>query len=268
MTTDENCLFLFGGDANKNALTHHRHFPGISPWTAEAWTASDDRVRGGKSQSYLDCPAGADKAVFRGTLDITALGGAGFASQRTVDDDGAHEPPPPPPAGPWDVSAYDGLRLRVLRAGGDGKKYTLTLKDEVLPKRPDGRDQSTVSWEYDFISPKDGDGDDDSEDRELYVPWSDFKPTYRGKPKLDAPELDLANVRRISLMMRSFFGEQEGAFRLEVAYIAAFKEASRNAARPTSIASSSSSTGYPEKGGDGVRSEPKSWLAWMCGLFK
>lgn len=236
--------------------------------------------------------------MFRGTLDITALGGAGFASQRTVDDRA-----PPQQQQRWDVSAYDGLRLKVLRAGGDGKKYTLTLKDEAVPKRPDGRDQSTISWEYDFVSPKEGDGG--SGDQVLYIPWGDFKPTYRGKPKPDAPGLDLANVRRISLMMRryvaftppifellprhcslaihashgrpawlivlhsSFFGQQEGAFRLEVAYMAAVKNSAGKAARPASVASSSSSTGYPEKGGNGgVRSEPKSWLTWMCGIFK
>lgn len=153
-------------------------------------------MRGGRSQSYLDCPAGTNKAVFRGTLDITALGGAGFASQRTVDRTEEGGQP-----SSWDVSAYDGLRLKVLREGGDGKTYTLTLKDEVLPKRPDGRDQSTVSWEYDFVSPTSGDGGGPG-DQVLYVPWSDFKPTYRGKPKPDAPELDLAHVRRISLMMR------------------------------------------------------------------
>ncbi|KAK8097991.1 uncharacterized protein PG998_013477 [Apiospora kogelbergensis] len=236
MTTDENCLFLFGGDA---------------PWSAEAWTASDDRVRGGKSQSYLECPASADKAVFRGTLDITALGGAGFASQRTVDL--AARPA-------WDVSAYDGLRLKVLREGGDGKKYTLTLKDSVLPKRPDGREQSTVSWEYDFVSPR-----------------SPTKAATRCcKSYLFAPLLGPASPTAAvfdgsqadSHLCCSFFGQQEGAFRLEVAYIAAVKgSSSGNTARPRSIASSSS-TGYTEKGSGGMRSEPKSWLNWMCGLFK
>lgn len=176
--------------ATATACTDMRSPRDFSPWSAEAWTASDDRVRGGKSQSYLDCPEGGGKAVFHGTLDITALGGAGFASQRTVDR--AQQPQ-------WDVSAYDGLRLKLLRQGNDGKKYTLTLKDEVLPRMPDGREQSTVSWEYDFVSPKEGD-----EDQVLYVPWDDFKPTYRGKPKPDAPILDLANVRRISLMMRRY----------------------------------------------------------------
>jgi hypothetical protein len=46
------------------------------------------------------------------------------------------------------VSDYDGLLLDVVKS--DGKKYTLTLKDELLPKSPDGREQSTISWEYDF----------------------------------------------------------------------------------------------------------------------
>ncbi|KAK8085032.1 hypothetical protein PG997_006303 [Apiospora hydei] len=238
MTTDENRLFLFGGDV---------------PWSAEAWTASDDRVRGGKSQSYLDCPAGAGKAVFRGTLDITALGGAGFASQRTVDR--AQHPS-------WDVSAYDGLRLKVLKEGGDGKKYTLTLKDEVLPKRPDDREQSTVSWEYDFVSPR----------------ATATKKIGSCRSILLAPFLKPHLLRRRPITMDeaarlilhySFFGKQEGAFRLEVAYIAAVKDTSDNAARPASAVSSSSSAGYPEKGsGDGGRTEPKSWLTWMCGLFK
>lgn len=150
------------------------------PWSAESWTASDDRVRGGKSQSYLDCPPGADRAVFHGDLDIKTLGGAGFASQRTVDP---HS---------WDLSAYDGLLLRLGRV--DDKKYTLTLKDSVLPTLPDGREQSSISWEYDFAA----------NSTEAFVPWGDFKPTYRGRPKPDAEPLDLQNVKRISFMCRRF----------------------------------------------------------------
>jgi hypothetical protein len=40
----------------------------------------------------------------------------------------------------------------------------------------------------------------------LYVPWSELKPFYRGKPKDDAKDLDLKNVRRFSLMMRRYGG--------------------------------------------------------------
>jgi hypothetical protein len=34
------------------------------------------------------------------------------------------------------------------------------------------------------------------------VPWSQLKPTYRGKPKDDAEDLDTKNVRRFSIMNR------------------------------------------------------------------
>ncbi|KAM0331730.1 hypothetical protein ACHAQA_003409 [Verticillium albo-atrum] len=154
-------------------------FGGSQPWESKAWTASDDRVRGGLSQSYLRCPSD-DQAEFQGHLDITALGGAGFASQRTVENLDL------------DLSKYDGINISI--DGSDGKKYTVTLKDEILPRRPDGREQSTVSWEYDFESANAG---------ELFVKWSDFKPTYRGKPKPDTAPLDLAHIKRISFMMRS-----------------------------------------------------------------
>ncbi|KAI8631075.1 CIA30-domain-containing protein [Xylariaceae sp. FL1651] len=183
MTLSGRHIYLFGGD---------------KPWSFESWVASDDRVRGGKSQSYLDGASEPPGTVrFHGELDITALGGAGFASQRSPDTQ--H----------WDLKSFRGLRLAITK--GDGKKYTLIVKDEVLPKRPDGREQSTVSWEYDFTG----------HEIELDIPWENFKPTYRGKPKLDAKPLDLTNVTRISIMMRSFFGEQEGPFDLGLQYIAA-----------------------------------------------
>lgn len=160
---------------------------GTRGWNAQAWTSQDDRVRGGKSQSYLECGSGRGAvAVFHGNLDITTLGGAGFASQRTTDDSES--------GAPWDLSRGGGVLLRLGR--GDGKRYTLTLKDEEASRRPDGREQSTVSWEYDFV------GRDNGEGSEAYVPWSDFKPTYRGKARPDAKPLDLKSVKRFGIMMR------------------------------------------------------------------
>ncbi|KAI1109309.1 NADH:ubiquinone oxidoreductase intermediate-associated protein 30 [Nemania sp. NC0429] len=173
-------------------------FGGDKPWLVESWVASDDRVRGGKSQSHLDYkPCSKDTVRFHGELDITALGGAGFASQRSPDPQC------------WDLSGYEGLRLAI--EAGDGKKYALVVKDEILPKRVDGREQSTVSWEYDFAGSA----------GELDIRWLDLKPTYRGRPRPDAKPLDLASIKRISIMMRSFFGEQGGPFELELRHIAA-----------------------------------------------
>lgn len=135
-------------------------------------------MRGGISQSYLTISG--SSARFHGNLDITALGGAGFASQRTTGDDRS-----------WDLSAYDGIYLDL--GAHDGKKYTLTLKDEILPLMPDGREQSSLSWEYDFES---------KSELGVFVPWHAMKAMYRGREMNDTQPLDTGDVKRFSLMMR------------------------------------------------------------------
>ncbi|KAF2706641.1 CIA30-domain-containing protein [Pleomassaria siparia CBS 279.74] len=181
-------------------------FGGDKGWNSSDWTASDDRVRGGKSQSYLETSSSSSSARFHGNLDIKTLGGAGFASQRTTGDDKS-----------WDLSDYDGIRIDLGKS--DNKRYTFILKDAILPRNPDnGREQSTTSYEYDF---------DVSEDAALaktsfvYMSWERFVPTYRGKEKKDAPSLDTKNIKRLSIMMRSFFGDQEGDFSLNIKSIKA-----------------------------------------------
>ncbi|KAI8936307.1 hypothetical protein NX059_006725 [Plenodomus lindquistii] len=175
-------------------------FGGRKGWKASDWTSSDDRVRGGSSQSYLTIKG--SSASFHGTLDITTLGGAGFASQRTTGEDRS-----------WDFSAYDGLHIQLGKH--DGKKYTLTLKDQILPLMADGREQSTISYEYVFSNAGAGG---------LFVPWHAFKATYRGKEKKDAKPLNTKSVKRWSIMMRSFFGSQQGDFSLEIKSVKAVKQ--------------------------------------------
>lgn len=95
---------------------------------------------------------------------------------------------------------------------GDGKVYTLILKDEqAAGRREDGREKAGVNWEVDFRVggedaggeevEKEGDGGDDVTTK-VWVPWDDFKATYRGKEKEDAGELKKGEVRTIGLMMR------------------------------------------------------------------
>lgn len=238
-------MYLFGGDR---------------PWDASQFTASDDRVRGGKSQSYLTVLEGqgaaASQAEFSGHLDITALGGAGFASQRTADD-----------VPGWDVSGYDVLVLDVARA--DSRKYTLTLKDEVLPRRPDGRDQSSVSWEYDFVV---GAGEDAAAaaagSTKVVIPFGDFQPTYRGKPKPDADPLDLKNVKRISFMMRSFFGTQEGDFSIVFNSVAVEKKDKTRDGSIDSVAAAKLVRDEQQHGDNGAprgSSTLASWFGRLCG---
>lgn len=90
--------------------------------------------------------------------------------------------------------------------------YTFIVKDEVLPPSEGGREQAGISWEYDFRVGKvgggseDGEGNGGNEDggKMAWIPWSEFKATYRGREKKDAPPLDLSGVKRFSLMMRRY----------------------------------------------------------------
>jgi len=159
-----------------------------------------------------------DTAVeFSGNLDITALGGAGFASQRTnmfVGDDGGSAPP-------LDLRGWDALVLVVGVGGGDGdgdgeslgrsgKRFTVVLKDTILPRRPDGRETSGVSWECgfdvgagEFIEVRGGENEKKKKKKNVVLPFDGFKPTYRGKPvEGEIEPLDWGCVRRVGIMMR------------------------------------------------------------------
>ncbi|KAL4979893.1 complex I intermediate-associated protein 30-domain-containing protein [Aspergillus desertorum] len=181
-------------------------FGGACPWSSADWTSVDDRVRGGSSHSHLTPSPDKKTATFNGHLDVRTLGGAGFASQRTSGDRN------------WDLSPYAGVELDIDTANSDSKLYTFIVKDEkgLLPPRDDGRERSGLSWEVNF-TPGCNRG-------KVVVRWGDFRPTYRGKEVRDVEPLDLKAIKRFSIMMRSFFGEQEGDFTLSIVSVAAWKE--------------------------------------------
>lgn len=163
------------------------------------------------------------RAVFQGAVDIETLGGAGFASQRTT---GSRD---------WDMRPYDGLELTVRRGHYLDKLLTVTLKDIIPPPELDGLSSSdpsratelqrredpktTISYECNFrpSNPQPRDGE------RIFVPWAAFRPTYRGRREdYDVvPELNLACVKRMSFMVRSFFGKQSGPFQLTIIGVAA-----------------------------------------------
>lgn len=112
------------------------------------------------------------------------LGGAGFASQHTRGELAL------------DLRGFEGIIIAIAGPDeADGKRYVVTLKDELLPPRKDGRARSGVSWEADFVAKKPGD---------IKLPWKAFKATYRGRDKPDADALDLSRIKRLGLMMRRY----------------------------------------------------------------
>ncbi|KAK0861185.1 hypothetical protein LTR87_017041 [Friedmanniomyces endolithicus] len=234
-------------------------FGGDRKWNADSWTASDDTVRGGKSRSGLEVSADGSSARFYGCLDIKTLGGAGFASQKTTGEwdlgeyvgvrvevekgdkyvrsclllatvsliVGAGSATP--------RYRYRGHDLSTHRAGFYGipspisvrantKLRTVILKDKLLPPDPEnGREQATISYEADFELPSQT-IPGDTHHRTVIIPFASLNPTYRGKLKKDAPDLDTKNIKQISLMMRSFFGTQEGNFSLTLKSLTAIPE--------------------------------------------
>lgn len=114
------------------------------------------------------------------------------------------------------LAKYDGIELSITKA--DKKRYTFILKNDIPTKRADGREQSSISWEYDFTISLSSAIKHSSK---VFIPWSAFRATYRGKPKDDPPDLNKKKIRRLSIMNRSFFGDQEGEFSLEIESIAA-----------------------------------------------
>jgi hypothetical protein len=176
----------FTSNANQNRQT---------AWDTSAWIASDDRVRGGQSQSHLSAH-NSSSVLFHGHLDITALGGAGFASQRTVEADRI-----------WDLAAWDGVLLMAaksdLAAKDQCKTFTFVVKDTILPPDPDtGREQSTISWEGHFTLDDLENGHSASR---VVFRWSDLRPFYRGKEVVDGKaSLDTGKIKRFSIMVRRY----------------------------------------------------------------
>lgn len=141
-------------------------------------------------KSYLDCNA--EHAVFRGILDTKTLGGAGFASQRTTGDDRS-----------WNLSSFDGLEIVFNTTKSDDKKYTLICKDNLAPpNQTNGREQATISWEFDFTVAAGVSTSTDPDRHSLCVKWNEFRPTYRGKEQKNAKPLNLKDIKRFSIMMR------------------------------------------------------------------
>jgi len=130
-------------------------------------------------------------AVFRGQLDTRTLGGAGFASQCTVD------------GLTWDLGGWEGLEVDVWWEGGEGgtagKRYVLLVKDELDVRRMDGRSVSGVTWEWQFTTERTREGG------RVRARWDEFKPVYRGK-EIPMPDggLKTREIKRVGVMMRRY----------------------------------------------------------------
>lgn len=114
--------------------------------------------------------------------DISALGGAGFASQSTSFK-------PTLSLSPHD---FTGLALTLSVPShiphGHPSAFVLTLKNDIPGRREDGRRESVLSYELAFDL-RDIAGEKDRQ-VEIVAGWNDFKATYRGKEDKEAEPLN------------------------------------------------------------------------------
>jgi monofunctional biosynthetic peptidoglycan transglycosylase len=151
-----------------------------------AWRAIDDGVMGGRSFSQLLSTAHGT-ARFVGVVSLENNGG--FASQRSA----AHG---------LDLSAYEGIVVDCL---GDGKTYKLAL-------RTDGGFDG-VAYQAEFQATA-------HEWRHVMTPWTDFRPTFRGRVLTGHAPLDPSRITQFGLMIAD---RQAGNFCLELKRIAAYR---------------------------------------------
>jgi NADH dehydrogenase [ubiquinone] 1 alpha subcomplex assembly factor 1 len=161
------------------------------PVAAASWLAIGDRVMGGRSSGRLSFAGGV--AAFEGRVSLE--NGGGFASVRS-------------PPGLYDLGGFSGIALRVW---GDGRAYKLNLRIEA------GFDG--LAYQARFPTP-------DGRWTSVALAFEVFLPVLRGR-RVEAEPLDPRRITTFGLVVAD---RQQGAFRLEVACIAAFRGDSCRAA--------------------------------------
>ncbi|KAL1560352.1 protein HIGH CHLOROPHYLL FLUORESCENCE PHENOTYPE 173, chloroplastic [Salvia divinorum] len=167
------------------------------------WGALDDVVMGGVSASAFEIdPSGGENGkptgIFRGFVSTANNGG--FASIRTKNF-----------SIPEDLSAYDGLELRIK---GDGRRYKFMLRTS--------RDWDTVAYTTGFDTVKD-------QWQSVRLPFSSLRPIFRARTVSDAQPFNPSEIISFQLMFSKFEYDGklnptfvEGPFQLPISTVRAY----------------------------------------------
>lgn len=152
---------------------------------SEGWRIVNDDVMGGLSTSQMQATR-SGTALFKGDLSLENNGG--FASVRRLLDE-------------LDLSDYAGITIRVR---GDGRPYQVRLRTD---RRFDG-----VTYRAIFATER-------NQWTTVKLPFSEFKPTYRGRFLPGVEPLDTAHLQQLAFMVAD---KKEGSFQLEIEWVKAF----------------------------------------------
>ena len=152
-----------------------------SPETSGDWTTVNDVVMGGVSESQFEINSDST-ATFSG--EVLPDNNGGFASARASIKNELRE--------------FDGVLVRVK---GDGNIYNLRFRTD---NNFDG-----MSYHAKFKTEA-GDW------KEYKLPFSDFKPTFRGMTLSNKPALESKNIRQIGILIAD---KQFGKFELSIDWL-------------------------------------------------
>jgi monofunctional biosynthetic peptidoglycan transglycosylase len=150
------------------------------------WWIVNDGVMGGISSSEM-IAGDSGNVLFQGVVSLENNGG--FASVRTRFS--ANK-----------LDEYSGILIRVR---GDGKKYQFRIR---TTNRFDG-----VSYRYIFNT-------EEETWQEIFMPFNEFVPVFRGRILRDVGPLDPDQIRQLGILIAD---KQAGRFQLEIDWIAAQK---------------------------------------------
>ncbi|KAK9227540.1 hypothetical protein WN943_012593 [Citrus x changshan-huyou] len=198
------------------------------------WGALDDVVMGGVSESTFQIDRtggenGAPTGLFKGVVSTANNGG--FTSIRTRNF-----------AEPEDLSAYDGLELRLK---GDGRRYKFIVRTSS--------DWDTVGYTASFDTVE-------GQWQSIRLPFSSLRPIFRARTVLDAPPFDPSNIVSLQLMFSKFEYDGklnptfvEGAFQLPVSSIQSYI---KDPVTPRFVHVSSAGVTRPERPGLDLSKQP------------
>jgi hypothetical protein len=169
---------------NADAASEKTIFDFQTATNSPAWQVVNDDVMGGVSTSQFQVLINGG-AVFSGVVSLENNGG--FASVRSS------------PV----RQNLNGTDAFVFRVRGDGRRYKFTVRTESGFNAPNYQAEFTTrrgEWEEHRLS------------------FKDFVPTFRGRVLTDVPPLNPAKVVSVGFLISD---QQEGAFKLEVAWIKA-----------------------------------------------
>lgn len=158
------------------ALNTLMNFVEKQNYATEIWGPLDDVVMGGVSQSQAQ--ATPEGLLFTGIVSTQNSGG--FASIRTKNF-----------AAPLNLKGYEGVSLTVK---GDGQRYKFFVRDSTS--------WDSIAYAISFDTT-------DGEWITVKLPFQEMQPVQRAKTLSSAPDLNLAGIASLQLMLSKF--EYNGA---------------------------------------------------------